>query len=181
MILAINGQDPGSPAAEFLLRTAVAGDTAELTVWRRGQAQKLNVAFADIPAEERKDEISSSDFEEVWFLGAMVDKELYGPRLKPLPEFGLTLAELTDELRSGYRIPAEVRGALVLNNERSEHHRDLDDHVGAGDVIVEANQRPVSEPDDLVRAIETARAAHEKSLLVTRFRDGTYSAVTWRL
>lgn len=83
---------------------------------------------------------------------------------------GLSLSELTDDLRSQLGLDANAAGLVV---------KSVDDTSGAyakglraGDVIVEAGQQPVGTPEDFAAQVQDAKDGGRKSLLLLVRRNG---------
>lgn len=71
-------------------------------------------------------------------------------------DLGLTMATLTDALRVGNHIPAQVNGVMVTGVEpgTDASHRG----ITAGDVVLRVGSHPVATSEQLRREIEQARA-----------------------
>lgn len=91
------------------------------------------------------------------------------------PEFsnllGLELAVISDEDRRRYRIPASVKGVVVV---RVEPGSDAIGKLEKGDVIVEVNFLSVSTPEDAIAEAEIV-AGRGEPVLMQFYRDGDTS------
>jgi serine protease Do len=76
---------------------------------------------------------------------------------------GLTLSPLTDELRSKYGIGAKVKGAIV---DEVDPKSPAAAKIKAGDVIVQASNEPVSEPQDLAKRVESLKKDSRKTVML---------------
>jgi serine protease Do len=76
---------------------------------------------------------------------------------------GLKLSALTDELRSKYGIGAKVKGAVV--NE-VDPKSPAAEKIRAGDVIVQAANEPVSDPQDIAKQVESLKKSSRKSVML---------------
>jgi serine protease Do len=78
---------------------------------------------------------------------------------------GLTLASLTDELRSRFDIDSSVGGGVVITAIDPEGAAaDMEVHVG--DVIVECTQERVKSPDELNTRLDELRKLNRKTALL---------------
>ncbi|KAB2859955.1 MAG: PDZ domain-containing protein, partial [Bauldia sp.] len=77
---------------------------------------------------------------------------------------GLTLAPLTDELRSRYGFDAKINGVIVTEIDPASQAATK--NIRPGDVITEAQQDPVREIKDVEAAIEKVKKAGGKSVLL---------------
>ncbi|WP_207482837.1 Do family serine endopeptidase [Arenibaculum pallidiluteum] len=81
---------------------------------------------------------------------------------------GLALAPLDSRTRRQIDLPDGVNGVLVTGTEDR-----VGDKVRAGDVITAAGGHAVSAPKDVAKAVDEARKASRKSVLLRIHRDGT--------
>ena len=83
---------------------------------------------------------------------------------------GLTVSNLTDELRKQLGLPESSEGLVVADvKEDSEAYQE---GLRAGDLITEAGQEKVSTVGELETRIEEAKEAGRKSILLLVRRDG---------
>ncbi|MEH6835594.1 MULTISPECIES: DegQ family serine endoprotease [Falsihalocynthiibacter] len=132
------------------------GKAVDMEVFREGEAKTLTIT-----------------------LGRRETAEGNGDTVVPSPEaqdpvemeiLGVTLTELTDEVREALELPSSVNGLLVKGiDETSEA---FEKGLRAGDVISEAGQQAVNSLQDLEDQIEDAKDAGRKSLLLLVRRDG---------
>jgi len=83
---------------------------------------------------------------------------------------GLTVAELTDELRTKMGLSDKAEGLVVT--EIDETSTAYEKGLRTGDLITEAGQKKVSTPSDLEDLVEEAREGGRKSLLLLVRRNG---------
>ena len=133
---------------------APVGEAVPVTVLRGGETVDLTVtlgrreeADAAVPASAQ----GSSDAEETEM-------------------FGLTLSELTPELRQQLELPENAEGLVVTDVDPASDAAEKG--VVAGDVITEAGQQQVASVADFDARIEEAREAGRKSLLLLVRRGG---------
>ncbi|MGP9790422.1 Do family serine endopeptidase [Roseinatronobacter sp. NSM] len=90
--------------------------------------------------------------------------------MEPSSVLGMELQGLTETLRAELDLPASAQGLVVRAVDGDSDAAAKG--VQAGDLITEANQQPVTTPDDLRQRAEEARDAGRRSLLVLLRRDG---------
>jgi serine protease Do len=154
VILSFDGKEVASP--EELSRTVAeteVGDTVEIGILRGGERRTVNAKIALLEEPEQ-----------------MAEAPGVPPEETDTGELGLKLAELSPELREEFGIPEETDGVLVLDVE--EGSAAAEENIAPGDVITKVGQKEVSDPDDVIAAIEEARRSDKKSILVLRERAG---------
>lgn len=82
----------------------------------------------------------------------------------PGPVLGMTLSEITDELRTQYAIDPKVEGVVVVGVETGSVAAAK--NIKAGDVIVEAGQDQVRKPSDIAKSIEEIRSGGRSAVLL---------------
>lgn len=92
---------------------------------------------------------------------------------------GLSVQPLDDAARRRLELPATLRGALIAAVEASSDAATKGLRVG--DVVVRAQGREVTGPEDLAAAVAQARAAGRPSVLLFVHRDGRQLAVAVRM
>ena len=128
------------------------GKEVRVKVFRNGQTETLRVTLGRreeaeaVPASVNSTEPVTSEF------------------------MGLTVSNLTDELREQLGLPESSEGLVVADvKEDSEAY---EEGLRAGDLITEAGQEKVSTVGDLESRIEDAKEAGRKSILLLVRRDG---------
>lgn len=157
VIMAFNGQMVGDTN---MLRNRVAetapGSTADVTIVRDGREQHVSVKL---------DEASSDKI-------ARRDGDSDGGDQAAL---GLSVAPLTPELASQYRLPRNTHGIVVQDVDPDG--RAADAGIRAGDVIEEVNRQPVQSVEDLREAL---RKSTDRPVLLLVNREGSTMFVTVR-
>jgi serine protease Do len=89
-----------------------------------------------------------------------------GPAAKPLTEkaLGMELSGITDDTRKTFQLKSAAKGVVVTSV--APNSAAADKGVKPGDVIEEVNQVAVSEPDDIAKAIDSAKSSGKKSALL---------------
>ncbi len=162
VILSFDGEEIGD-TRELVRRVGdtEVGKTVDVEVFRDGETVELAVtlgrreeAEGAIPAAAQSDE--PIDFDEL----------------------GLTVSQMTDELREQLALPDDVNGLVVT--DVAQDSESFEKGLRAGDVITEAGQEAVSTPGELQDRIAAAREAGRKSilLLVRREDDPRFVALS---
>jgi serine protease Do len=157
VVVTLNGQSVAS-STELTRRVgqAAPGDVLRLEIFREGRRQTINVRSGTRPAD----------------VNAQAEAADAGSNIPPgRPQApagdvveGMTVAPITEALRSRYSIDDGVRGLVVT--AVAETSRAGRAQVPAGAVIMQANGRPVSNVGDLRDIIATARTANRDSVLL---------------
>ena len=133
---------------------APVGKAVEVVIFRDGEAQTILVtlgrreeAEAAIPASAPADDTP-------------IEKDL----------LGLTIAEMTDDLREQLGLKPDTEGLVV--KEVAEDSEAFDKGLRAGDLITEAGQQKITTLEGLEARIADAEEAGRKSLLLLVRRNG---------
>jgi len=84
---------------------------------------------------------------------------------------GLTLAPLTDDLRRELRLPATLKGVVVM--DISEGSPLADSGLERGDVIEEINRKAVTTPQAAATRLKEALSTGGRNVLLLIDRQGT--------
>lgn len=135
------------------------GTAADVAVWRDGKREMLKAQVGAMPT---RDEVAAV---------APRDEEAEQPRL------GLGLAAITPEARARLNLEGDVEGVLVTQ-VAPESPADAKG-IEPGDIVMSVDQKPVTEPRQLVDAVRQASSTGAKSVLLLVMRDGQqrYEAV----
>lgn len=139
------------------------GKNVPVVVWREGREQTLTVHVAEMSNEEptAKTDKNAPDFEG-------------GTEM-----LGLKLGDLTPDLRQRLGLPADLVGVLITAVETTSDAAEKG--VRPGDVIVEANQQPVTNVKAIQAQVEAARKQGKRSLLLliqNKTAERTYLAIS---
>ena len=155
------------------------GKDVEIEYLRKGQRKSAKVALGRLAEEEdgpktkgkeppRNNKGKQNDKQ-----GDKGGKQGQGPAPTPLgPKvavIGLSLAPITDELRTKYGLAKAKSGLVVLEVDPASPAAEKG--IKVGDVVVEAAQQSVSTIDDLNGSIQRMRDANRKAVLL-RIEDG---------
>ena len=135
------------------------GKTVDVEVLRKGATKMLQIKVGLL-----QDEIAGESKPE--------DEESDSPQGAPpvvSEVIGLKLVPLTDEIRRKYGLDEKVTGAVIddIDPDSPAAQKGLK----PGDVVVEAGQNPVSNPDDVVKSVDKVKKSGRKAVLL-RVEDG---------
>ncbi len=169
IVVKLNGQDIKT-STELTRRVgqAAPGDELRLELYREGRRQTLNIRSGTRPAD-----INAANA-----AGSGEPEEAPGRPVAPAGETveGLTVAPLTEALRSRHSVPARVEGLVITGVV--DGSRAARDGYEAGFVIQQANNRPVRTVAELRAAVAAARTAgREGVLLLVRTPNGNVPVV----
>ncbi len=99
--------------------------------------------------------------------------------VQDVPEMGLTLSALTDELREKFEIGEEKQGVLVVAVAGGSTAAEKG--LQAGDIIVEVGQQSVAAPGDVAARIADHRNEDKNTALLLLDRQGDLRFVAVRL
>jgi serine protease Do len=135
-----------------------------VTVLREGKSQTIKVVLG-----RREDADGAS---------SVPAQEQDAPTPQSKTVLGLTLAPLTDDLRSELGVEANMAGLAVT--EVDETSEAFEKGLRAGDIITEAGQQKVTNIAELEARVDAAKEAGRKSLLmlVRRAGDPRFVALT---
>lgn len=129
------------------------GKTVDVVVWRKGEEVTVKV---DLGRLEEGEKIASNEATTPQPEEAETDREVV--------VLGLTLAELTDELREKHSVADKTNGVLItIVAEGSEAQ---EKGVQVGEVILEVSQEAVKNPVDVERRVEALAEEKRKSALL---------------
>ena len=161
IVLSVNGQKiSGSNELTRAVAATHSGDVMRLEVRRGGRMQTINVTSGvrpSIAALNRGEAAPGGD-----------DDTGPGASTRPgagrTPVLGLSVEPLTEAGRRANSLGADVRGVLI--GAVAEGSDAAKKGVKAGMVIVQANERPVSTPQDFAAAVADARKAGRPSVFL---------------
>ena len=139
---------------------------ADVIYWRDGQEIQTKVKVGELEKAEEEGLIAKGP-RETGGSGTSIDS------------VGLTLKPMSDTLRQDYGIERGVEGVVIdgVANLSEAAKKGLLD----GDVIVEINQQPVTEPEKVVEIIEKAQQNGRTSVLLLINREGDVRFVALRV
>jgi serine protease Do len=171
IIVRVNGQ-PVTSSSELTRRVgqARAGDTLRIEVLRNGRPQTLEVRSGTRPSRAELERSPTEDND---------SPTRPTPGAAGTNVLGLTVTPIDAGARTRFSLPAQTRGLVVTGvNRTSEAGRK---GFRAGDVILRADNRPVTSVAELQGVITALRNANRPSVLLLIQRDGRNNVVTLSL
>ena len=80
------------------------------------------------------------------------------------PRIGISVGDLTSDLRQQFNIPSQVHGVVVQSVRSGSPAEDAG--IAPGDIILEVNRRPVASADAFVNDVHASPAGKDLLLLV---------------
>ncbi|MGO4685224.1 Do family serine endopeptidase [Hyphomicrobium sp. 2TAF46] len=152
VILKFDGKDVTSMRGlPKMVAQAAVGQAVDIELLRKGQKQNTQVTVGRL----EDDDDNASDLKS----DTGKDDDPKGSAI-----IGLQLSPLNDDLRKKYNLDDKIKGVVVeaVDPQSPAASKGLK----VGDVIVEAAQDSVSEPDDVAKSIEKVKKAGRKAVLL---------------
>jgi serine protease Do len=138
--------------------TAV-GKPVELEVFRNGETLHLKATIGRLPQDAEEEEKAQEAEPEP---GAEAEEGEEGIDHEDL--LGLSIAPLTEELRSQFQIGKSVEGVVITQVDPDSPAAQK--RVKPGDVIVEVTQERVTDPQEVLARVEEVKKSGRKSVLL---------------
>jgi serine protease Do len=126
------------------------GEPARLTIWRDGKQLQVTATTAAWP--------------NLMPHGGMMHGEMAEAMMAKPPDSGMKLAALTEETRKQFDLNDRQTGAVITSIDGECEAKDLG--IVPGDVIIAAQNEPVTSPADFDRALQDAHAQQRPYLAV---------------
>ncbi len=136
-------------------------ENVRLVFWRDGKKRTASVKIAELEKAEEDGLLSSNDA-----TGTEKIKD-EGVEIAPI---GLNLLALDDSLRENYGFSADTKGVVIRKVEPMSEAAKKG--LFKGDVIVEINQQPVTDPETVMSVVEDAQSKGRGSVLLLIDREG---------
>ncbi len=158
VILRVNGR-PVTPdeTVSFLIANTTVGARAPLDIIRGGRRQTVTVVVGQRPTDEQLALQAGGDAD-----GA--PNGAVTPPGAGVQAMGLTLAPLTPELARRSNLPAGARGVAITAVDSASDAAEKG--IRPGFLIISVNQMPVTSPAEVAAAVEAARRAGRRSVLL---------------
>ncbi|MBI5165246.1 MAG: DegQ family serine endoprotease [Magnetospirillum sp.] len=153
VILKFDGKDVSEMRRlpRLVAETAI-GRKSEVVVWRDGRRHSVEVVIGELEDDQPEVPVKGAEKPSPQSVGQAV------------PGTGMSVANLTPQLRERFGIDGDTKGVVVT--EVKGDGAAADKGLKAGDVVIEAGNQPVRSPQDLIKMVEKARGAGQKSLLL---------------
>ena len=168
IILKFNGRDvTAMRKLPRIVADTKVGTDVEVVIWRGGKEMRFKVQLGELEKAEKA-------------IKASVKRGRATPKAsKTADALGLTLSRITPALRRQYRLRSGVQGVLVTKVDGTSIA--FTKGIRPGDVVVEAGQDRVSNPQQILEKVQKAKKAGRKSLLLLVNRKGDPRFVALRL
>ena len=145
------------------------GKAVGLKYWRDGKERKAKVSIGELEKAEEDGLLTSANDDEP-------EKKTKGIKIEKV---GMSVSILNKDDRKIFNVPDDVNGALITKvDPRSEA---AEKGLGAGDVIVEINQKSVETPKGVIAMIKKAEKSKRPSVLLLVNREGDVRFVALKL
>jgi serine protease Do len=139
---------------------------AKVTVWRKRKEVILDVKVGELKEDEQQAAAPAQD-------------KPAAPPIETVKALGLSLANLTPELRERYGLADDIAGVVVTDIDTAGPAADKG--VRAGDVVVEVAQDGVKTTAQILAKIDEAKQSGRKSVLLLVDRQGDLRFVAVKL
>ena len=158
VIVKVAGQDvtPDNTLSYIIANSAI-GARVPIELIRDGKRQTVTAVVGERPPEEQLAGLDESDGND-----AAPGPNSAQPSARA--SLGLSLQTLTPEIARQLQLPATVKGVVVAGVDQSSDA--AAQGLQARDVILSINQRPTPTAQEAVVAVDTARKAGRKSVLL---------------
>ena len=130
----------------------------EVRIWRRGEEMDVRVTVGELPEDEALADLGTS----LETPGGVAQQQIEG--------LGITVAALTDELRTSFSLPAEAQGLVIT--EVDPDGPGAEKSLQAGDLILEVGQEQVGSPPEMMAKVQQAQSENKRSVLLLVDRQG---------
>ena len=135
------------------IATVKKGEKVNLTIWRNGKLLQLTVISGTRPSEDVLAGLSQEEEEGADPAEAKASNPILGMSLKPI----------TPAMRKLYNLGDDVTGLVVTQVDPTSEVGRMG--LSAGDVIVRANNEPVTNRDDIAKIVDSFKTTQRPSLL----------------
>ena len=157
VIVRVGGQQVTlDQTVSYLIANTKVGSRVPLEIIRGGRRQTIYVVVGERPTEEQLAQISGGD----------TGTQGGGTATPPAPQraLGLSLASLTPELARAANLPPTAHGVIITAVDPNGDA--ADEGLQRGDLIISVNNQLITQPSQLIAAVEAARRAGRSSVLL---------------
>jgi len=181
IILEFDGKEVNEKARlSRLVGETPVGKSVKVKIWRKGKEMTFEVVLGEF--ETAPDRIAATPAE----------KAKSGISKEGVKVLGITLSELTPELRKTYNLPKEAKGIMVMQVEPNTPGDDIklnpaDKGNGVlvpakpGDIIQKVNQQELTKPEEFAKAVDEAKKLKRENILLLVVREGEPRFVPMKL
>ena len=156
VIVRVNGQQvTPEQTVSYLIANTAAGSRVPVDIVRDGRRQTLAITVGERPTEEQIAKIGGNDNG----AGGAAPSPT-----SPQRALGLSLAPLTQEVARAANLPAGSHGVIITTVDPNGDA--ADEGLQRGDLILSVNNQLVTQPAQVVAAVDAARRAGRTSVLL---------------
>ena len=141
------------------------GKDVDVVVWRKGERVTVQVLLGDL--------------DQVTMASATTGVGEGDSQTGSIGDLGLSLSKITPTLRERYELDERTGGVVITDVD--EAGTAAEKGLRAGDVIVEVDQEPVGNPDDVASRVSKARDEGYRVVTLLVFRQGEFQWVAVKL
>jgi serine protease Do len=139
--------------------------TVDVLLWREGRERRVKVKIGELDEAE---------------VAALPEQpENQAPEAAKIEALGMSLAEVTPDLREKFQLGDEAAGVLIIGV--ADGSAAAEKGLQAGDVVVEVDQKEVARPQDVEAQIAAARKANQRVVTFLIYRQGDFQWVALRV
>lgn len=132
-----------------IVASSPVGKAVDVAIVRKGQEMTKQVTLGRLEDTEKQASLQQPSTE---------------PPTATRQALGLNMSGMTDELRRRFSLKADLKGVVITRVDPNSSASDK--RIQAGEVIVEVNQEPVTNPADVTKKIDDLKAQGRKSALL---------------
>jgi serine protease Do len=160
----------GHPIGEMRRLPRIVADTpidktVDVSLWRNGKEQQVKVKIGEL------DETAVAAVTE------QPEKETPAPA--KVEALGMSLAEVTPDLRDKFQLDQEASGVLITGV--ADGSAAAEKGLRPGDVVVEVDQKEVGTPKEVEAQIAAARKGNQRVVTFLIYRQGDFQWVALRV
>jgi len=140
----------------------------EVVVWRDGREVTLSVVLGELDETEAAAYVPEDQ-----------DQGVPSAPEDVVDLLGLSLAQISPDLRQRFGLDEQATGVVIT--EVDENGAAAEKDLRPGDVIVEVDQEPVSEPGDVSEKVNQARENGYRVVTLLVYREGDYQWIALRI
>lgn len=166
VVISVNNQPvTQEQTLSYLVSNLPIGTRVPFEVIREGRRQSFNVVIAQRPTEEELARLNGVEPEEEEFTpGERSAEDQTSGQRAAREGLGVTVQTLTPAIARQLRLTGEpVQGVVISNIDSSS---DAGRKLQPGDIILAIDQRPVRSPEEAAAAIQAARQADRRTVLL---------------
>jgi serine protease Do len=166
VILKFDGRDVGEMRRlPRIVADTPIDKTVDVLLWRQGREERVKVKIGELNEAE---------------VAALPEQpQSEAPEAAKIEALGMSLAEVTPELREKFQLGEDAAGVLVIGV--ADGSAAAEKGLQPGDVVVEVDQKEVATPQDVEAQVAAARKANQRVVTFLIYRQGDFQWVALRV